>query len=137
VCAAAPGHPLHRLGRTLGLEDLRQHRHLVVRDSGALRARSGGWLNERRWTVSNKATSIRAACLGLGYAWYPEENIREELAAGRLSPLPLAEGRERYVTLYLVYADPGATGPAARRLAAILRERIAETCASRELRPAH
>jgi DNA-binding transcriptional LysR family regulator len=137
VCAAAPEHPLHQLGRTLGLEDLRQHRHLVVRDSGALRARSGGWLNERRWTVSNKATSIRAACLGLGYAWYPEENIREELAAGRLSPLPLAEGRERYVTLYLVYADPDATGPAARRLAAILRERIAETCASRELRPAH
>lgn len=134
VCAAAPDHPLHRLGRTLGLEDLRQHRHLVVRDSGALRARSGGWLNERRWTVSNKATSIRAACMGLGYAWYPEENIREELASGRLSPLPLAEGRERYVTLYLVHADPDATGPAACRLATILRERTAETCAEREAR---
>jgi DNA-binding transcriptional LysR family regulator len=56
----------------------------MVRDSGTLRSRSGGWLNERRWTVSNKATSIRAACMGLGYAWYPEENIREELDAGRI-----------------------------------------------------
>ena len=46
VCAAAPSHPLHQLGRTLTLDDLRQHRHLVVRDSGALRSRSGGWLNE-------------------------------------------------------------------------------------------
>jgi DNA-binding transcriptional LysR family regulator len=132
VCAAAPVHPLHQLGRTLTLEDLRQHRHLVVRDSGALRSRSAGWLNERRWTVSHKATSIRAACMGLGYAWYPEENIREELAEDRLRPLPLAEGRERFVTLYLVHADPDTTGPGARRLGEILRRRVAEACASRK-----
>jgi DNA-binding transcriptional LysR family regulator len=131
VCAAAPSHPLHQLARTLTLDDLRQHRHLVVRDSGALRSRSGGWLNERRWTVSNKATSIRAARLGLGYAWYPEENIREELASDALRPLPLAEGRERFVTLYLVYADPDTAGPGARRLGEILRLRVAEACASR------
>ena len=137
VCAAAPSHPLHQLGRTLTLEDLRQHRHLVVRDSGALRSRSGGWLNERRWTVSHKATSIRAACMGLGYAWYPEENIREELATERLRPLPLAEGSERFVTLYLVFADPDTTGPGARRLGEILRMRVAEACASRGAPPVH
>jgi DNA-binding transcriptional LysR family regulator len=137
VCAAAPSHPLHQLGRTLTLEDLRQHRHLVVRDSGALRSRSGGWLNEKRWTVSHKATSIRAACMGLGYAWYPEENIREELASDRLRPLPLAEGSERFVTLYLVYADPDTTCPGARRLGEILRTRVAEACQSREARPVH
>ena len=137
VCAAAPSHPLHQLGRQLTLDDLRRHRHLVVRDSGALRSRSGGWLNERRWTVSNKATSIRAACMGLGYAWYPEENIREELDSGRLAPLPLEEGRERYATLYLIFADPGTAGPGARRLAAILREKVAQACASRGEPPIH
>jgi DNA-binding transcriptional LysR family regulator len=131
VCAAAPSHPLHQLDRPLTLDDLREHRHLVVRDSGALRSRSGGWLNEKRWTMSHKATSIRAACMGLGFAWYPEENIREELASGRLVPLPLAEGRERYVTLYLVYADAEAAGPGARRLAEILRDKVAESCRSR------
>jgi DNA-binding transcriptional LysR family regulator len=125
VCAAAPSHPLHQLGRALTLDDLRQHRHLVVRDSGALRSRSGGWLNERRWTVTHKATSIRAACMGLGFAWYPEENIRDELASGALLPLPLAEGRERYATLYLIYADAESTGPGARRLAEILRGKVA------------
>ena len=92
VCAAAPTHPLHRLGRPVEIEDLRAHRHLVVRDSGMRRSRSGGWLNERRWTVSNKATSIRAACMGLGFAWYAEENIREELQSG-LARAPAADGR--------------------------------------------
>jgi DNA-binding transcriptional LysR family regulator len=96
-----------------------------VRDSGARRSRSGGWLNERRWTVSNKATSIRAACMGLGYAWYAVENIREELQSGALRALPLAEGAERFVMLYLVFADSQAAGPGARRLAAILREKVA------------
>ena len=130
VCAASPSHPLHRLGRALTLDDLRAHRHLVVRDSGARRSRSGGWLNERRWTVSNKATSIRAACMGLGYAWYAVENIREELQSGALRALPLVEGAERFVTLYLVFADSQAAGPGARRLAAILREKVAAATAS-------
>ncbi len=131
VCAAAPSHPLHTLGRTLTLDDLRQHRHLVVRDSGALRSRSGGWLNERRWTVSTKATSIRAACMGLGYAWYPEESIREELDAGVLVPLPLEQGQERWVALYLVYADRDTAGPGVQRLAAIIRDRTAAACGTR------
>jgi DNA-binding transcriptional LysR family regulator len=125
VCAASPSHPLHQLERALTLDDLRAHRHLVVRDSGARRSRSGGWLNERRWTVSNKATSIRAACMGLGYAWFAEENIREELDSGTLKRLPLAEGAERYAVLYLVYADRAAAGPGARRLVEILRGKVA------------
>ena len=128
VCAAAPSHPLHRLGRDIDIDDLRAHRHLVVRDSSARRARSGGWLNERRWTVSNKATSIRAACMGLGYAWFAEENIREELDSGALRRLPLTEGSERFATLYLVYADRVAAGPGTRRLVEILREQVAENC---------
>lgn len=128
VCAAAPSHPLHHLGRDVEIDDLRAHRHLVVRDSSARRARSGGWLNERRWTVSNKATSIRAACMGLGYAWFAEENIREELDTGTLRRLPLTEGSERYATLYLVYADRVAAGPGTRRLVEILREQVAENC---------
>ena len=128
VCAAAPSHPLHALGRRLSLDDLRQYRHLVVRDSGVNRSRTAGWINEQRWTVSNKATSIRAACMGLGYAWYAAENIREELDAGALLPLPLAEGAERYVTLYLMYADREAAGPGVLRLGEILREKVAEQC---------
>jgi DNA-binding transcriptional LysR family regulator len=119
---------LHQLGRPLALEDLRAHRHLVIRDSGLQRARSGGWINEDRWTVSHKATSIRAALMGLGYAWYPEESVREEIERGALKALPLREGSERFATLYLVYADRDAAGPGTLRLAAIIQEEVKRTC---------
>jgi DNA-binding transcriptional LysR family regulator len=129
IAAAHPGHPLHQLGRALTLEDLRQHRHLVIRDTGRERKRTPGWLNEQRWTVSHKATSIRAACMGLGYAWFAEENIREELETGALKPLPLREGAERWGTLYLIFADADAAGPAARHVAALIRGELAAHCA--------
>lgn len=128
IAAAHPDHPLHRLGRTLTLEDLRQHRHLVIRETGRERSRTPGWLNEQRWTVSHKATSIRAACMGLGYAWYAEDIIRKELDAGELKPLPLREGAERWATLYLIFADRDAAGPGALRIAEIIRAGIAQRC---------
>ncbi len=128
IAVAAPTHPLHQLNRPLTLEDLRAHRHLIMRDSGARRTRSGAWQGaSQRWTVSHKATWIRAACMGLGFAWYPEESIREELASGALRPLPLAEGAERRATLYLVIADPEAAGPALQQLARRLRAAVADT----------
>ena len=128
LCVAAPGHPLHALERELTLEDLRQHRHLVIRDSGVQRSRAGGWLNEMRWTVSHKATSIRAAVMGLGYAWHAEDAIREELDRGTLTPLRLREGAERTGNLYLIFSDPDTAGPGTRRLAQILREEVKRSC---------
>ncbi len=125
LCAAAPHHPLHQLNRTLTLDDLRQHRQLVIRDSGSQRTREGAWLGaEQRWTVTSKATSIRAATLGLGFAWYAENTIREELDRGSLKPLPLAEGAVREADLYLVVTHGDAAGPGAQRLATLLREGV-------------
>jgi DNA-binding transcriptional LysR family regulator len=129
VCMAAPSHPLHRLGRELTLEDLRRHRHIVIRDSGEQRVRSAGWLNELRLTVSNKATAIHAVATGMGYAWYPEDSVRGELERGALKPLPLREGAEKAGTLYLVFADREAAGPGALRLAEIIRQGVARECA--------
>lgn len=128
IAAAHPDHPLHRLGRPLTLDDLRQHRHLVIRDTGSQRTRTPGWLNEQRWTVSHKATSIRAACMGLGYAWYAESIIRNELDAGELKPLPLREGAERWGTLYLIFADRDAAGHGALRIAEIIGASLARHC---------
>jgi DNA-binding transcriptional LysR family regulator len=135
ACMAAPAHPLHALGRPLTRADLRAHRHLVVRDTSARRgaqgadsAAPGSWLNEQRWTVSNKATSIRVAKMGLGYAWFPEDNVREELASGELKPLPLREGAERFAMLYLVLTDPDAAGPGTRLLAGIIRDTVNRRC---------
>src|SRR6267154_1316179 len=131
IAAAHPDHPLHQLGRELTLQDLRKHRHLIIRDTGSQR-RSGTWLGaEQSWTVSQKATSIHAALMGLGFAWFPEETIRGELERGELKALPLREGGERSADLYLVFADRDYAGPGALRLAQIIREQVVGQCPKR------
>jgi len=125
IAAAHPDHPLHRLGRDLTTQDLRQYRHLIIRDTGSQR-RSGSWLGaEQSWTVSHKATSIHAAGMGLGFAWYAEDWVRNDLARGVLKQLPLREGGERWGELYLVFADRDYAGPGALRLAEIIRAEVA------------
>jgi len=128
VLVAHPGHPLHALGRELTMQDLRAQRQLVVRESGSRRATRPLIEAPQRWTVSHIATSMEAVQKGYGYAWFPEERIRAELAAGTLKPLPLREGGERFGQLYLVFADRDAAGPGTLRLAQIIRESVAEAC---------
>jgi len=125
IAVARPDHPLHQLGRELTLQDLRKHRHVIIRDTGSQR-RSGSWLGaEQSWTVSQKATSIHAVVMGAGFAWFAEDTIRDELQRGLLKPLPLREGGERWGDLYLVFADRDYAGPGALQLAKIIRERVA------------
>ena len=125
IPVAHPDHPLHRLGRELTLSDLRQHRHLVVRDTGSRRDKRSVVLDsETRWTVSGMPTSIGAATRGYGFAWFPEHKIRDELAAGTLKRLPLPRGAERTVDMYLALVDPEAAGPGVHRLAEIIRSAV-------------
>lgn len=129
IAVAHPDHPLHKLGRPLTSRDLRAHRHLVVRESGTRReTRALAVEAAQRWTVSHLATSIQAARMGYGFAWYPEDTIREELAAGTLKPLPLREGGERFAELYLILAERDDPAPGALRLAQIIREAVASEC---------
>jgi DNA-binding transcriptional LysR family regulator len=123
VAVAHPAHPLHGLGRPLAQRDLRQHRQLVVRDSGLREPRDAGWLGaEKRWTVSHLATSVEAVGRGMGFAWLPRHRIAALLESGALRPLDLVEGALRHHELYLVFADRDDAGPAARALAECLRK---------------
>src|SRR6185369_4283430 len=122
IPVAHPDHPLHRLGRKLTMQDLRSHRHLVVRETSARREARPSVESPQRWTVSNMATSIEAVRSGYGYAWLPEEKLRDQFATGTLKQLPLREGGERFAQLYLVFADRDHAGPATLRLAQIIRE---------------
>lgn len=134
LAVAQRDHALHRLGREITERDLRAHRHVVVRDSGARRDRKTVSVEvDQRWTVSNMASSIQAVRLGHGFAWLPVEHIREDLEAGVLLPLPLREGRERVAPLYLILADPDFARPGVRRLAEIIRETVGAECASRRI----
>jgi DNA-binding transcriptional LysR family regulator len=125
LAVASPAHPLHRLGRPLEHADLRAHRHLTVRATGAMRDRRSATVEvDQRWTVSDMATSIEAVRSGHGFAWLPETRIGAALACDELRVLPLAGAESRYVELYLVLADPAFAGPGVRRLAECLREAL-------------
>ncbi len=125
IAVAHPEHALHRLGRELTLDDLARELHIVVRDSGT-QGRDDGWLGSpRRWTVTSGSTRLALMRAGLGFGWAPLAHIEDDLAAGRLKPLPLCEGRCRKRTLYLVLAEPRDAGPGARRVAEIIRAGVA------------
>ena len=128
VLAAHPDHALHRLGHAVTMQDLRAHRQLVVRETGSQRATPPSLEAMQRWTVSNMSTSIIAARSGHGYAWLPEDKIRDELAEATLKPVELRDGGERFAQLYLVYADRDAAGPGTLKLGEIIRELVKSEC---------
>ena len=130
LLVAHPEHPLHKLGRTITMRDLRKHRQLVVRETDTARATKTMVEAAQRWTMSHMSTGIFAAAMGFGYGWYPEERIRNELQQGSLRPLPLREGGERLGQFYLVYADRDNAGPGTLRLAEIIHQTVKEECAS-------
>jgi DNA-binding transcriptional LysR family regulator len=124
---ASPDHPLHHLGRPVTDRDLKRHRRIFIRDTGTQRRREVEGV-ELRWTVSNKATSIRAVTMGLGFAFMPEEWIADELAAGKLKRLPAKSGGQRSAELFLSLADPDFPSPDVARLADIIRTHTAQRC---------
>lgn len=136
LLVAHPQHALHRLGRELTVQDLRAQRQLVVRESGSARATRPSVEAAQRWTFSHMATSLEAVRAGYGYAWLPEERIRDELARGTLKPLPMRGGGERYAELYLIFADRDAAGPGTLRLAQIIRESVKSECERAAVPPA-
>ncbi len=126
---SSPDHPLQQLGRTINYEDMRQHRQIIVRDSGLYRRRTEGWQEaDQRWTVSHIKTSLDAIRMGLGYAWLPDAYTHEDILAGRLKYLPVEVGAVREVPTYLTFADNEFAGPATRRLAEVLKENLPKMC---------
>jgi len=128
LLVAAPHHPLHQAAQAgaVSVEDLKQYRQLVVRDSGNERKASKGWLGaEKRWTFSHMSTSIYACTKGYGFAWYPSEKIHQELEGGRLQPLSLVDSPERYGDLHLVLTEGDYSGPVTLQLASLLRRKVA------------
>jgi len=125
LAVAHAGHPLHHQPHELTYRDLQNYRHIVVRDSGAKRDQRAVTVEvDQRWTVSQIATSIEAVSKGYGFAWLPEEHIRQELGAGLLKPLPLQEGAIREIPLYLIVTRSDFAGPGVKRLAELLKESI-------------
>ena len=121
IPVAHPDHPLHQLGRPVEYRDLRQHRHIIVRDSSVKRDKKALTLDvAQRWTVSHMSTSIGAVSRGYGFAWLPEDKIRSELRSGELKPLEFRDEQMRTQALYLAFADRAGAGPRGVRQGGII-----------------
>ena len=123
IPVAHANHPLHQLGRELTEQDLRAQRQIVVRDSGAYRRMSAGWLEaERRWTVSHFSNSIDLLLEGLGFAWIPHDKVAGYIDEGKLKPLPVKGLGTRFADLVMIFPKRELTGPAANELAGYFRD---------------
>ena len=125
LAVAAPNHPLVRDRDEVSEMELKNHRQVVLRDTGTKREVDSGWLqSEQRWTVSHFSSSIKIMKTGLAFAFVPRNWITDELAAEELCPIPLSENLRRSIPLYLLLADREAAGPATRALFTMLGEEL-------------
>jgi DNA-binding transcriptional LysR family regulator len=115
IAVAGKGHPLNQPPRELALEELKNCRQIVLRDSALQEKRDHGWLgSEQRWTVSHVATSIELLRKNLGFAWLPQHAVKPFVDDGSLVPLRLPRGGTRSSTFYLNFNDAETLGPVAR-----------------------
>ncbi|MFK5915086.1 MAG: LysR family transcriptional regulator [Woeseiaceae bacterium] len=123
IAVANPKHPLHQLDRPITSNDLAQHTHVVIRDSGQIETLDVGWLSSQdRWTVSSIDSALSAVEKGLGYGWLPSNRLIEAYGDGSLKPLHLEQGSTYKAFLFLSFAHPKNIGPATRELANIIKE---------------
>jgi len=117
LAVAAPNHPLVRDRDEVSEMELKNHRQVVLRDTGTKREVDSGWLqSEQRWTVSHFSSSIKIMKTGLAFAFVPQNWVADELATGKLCVIPLSQSLSRSIPLYLLLADREAAGPATQAL---------------------
>lgn len=123
IPVVAPTHPLATQPH-IDEEVLKNHRQIVVRDSGSQRTQDAGWLEaDQRWTVSHLTTSIAAIKAGLGFAFIPKEMIQTELRNRELVELSLSYGGQGKTTsLYIVASAQSHAGIATKTVFDFLRE---------------
>jgi DNA-binding transcriptional LysR family regulator len=128
AAVAASGHPLAdtaRCGAPLARRQLASHLQIVVPDPSSLTAgQDFGVLSPGTWRVSDNETKRALILGGIGWGSLPLWLVKDDLAAGRLVRLPVAEfgpGGETFVRAYVARRADAPFGPAARFLAERLR----------------
>ena len=122
IAVAGKDHPLNQPPRELELEELKNCRQIVLRDSGQQEKKDVGWLgSEQRWTVSHVATSVELLRKNLGFAWLPVHAVKPYLDDGSLLPLKLPRGATRSNSIYLNFNDSETLGPVARAFIGYVR----------------
>jgi DNA-binding transcriptional LysR family regulator len=89
VPVAAPAHPLAALPR-IGSADLREHTQLVLTDASHLtEGQDYGVLSLHTWRLGDLGARHALLLAGLGWCNMPHHLVADDIAAGRLTLLPI------------------------------------------------
>ncbi len=129
IPVAAPTHPLargqHASSGPIAGARLREEVQLVLTDRTALtQGRDFGVLALRTWRLGDLGAKHALLLAGLGWGNMPAEMVADDIAAGRLVRLRVAEAPEYRYPLGLIHRIDAPPGPAGAWLA----ERLAAEC---------
>jgi DNA-binding transcriptional LysR family regulator len=131
VPVAAPGHTLAVAPRPIPRAMVREHLQLVLTDRTALtEGRDFGVFALRTWRLGDLGAKRALLLAGLGWGNMPEEMVADDLAAGRLVRLALAEGAQHHFSISLVHRLDAPPGPAGRWLSARLEAHMSQASSS-------
>jgi DNA-binding transcriptional LysR family regulator len=118
VPVAAPSHPLAALDRVPS-GATRDHIQLVLTDASRLtEGRDYGVFSLRTWRLGDLGAKHALLVAGLGWGNMPEHLVADDIAAGRLTQLRVAEISETQYPISLLHRADVRPGPAAAWLAA-------------------
>jgi DNA-binding transcriptional LysR family regulator len=126
VMVAAPSHPLARMTGPVTPDALKQYVQLVLSDRTEVTgARDFSVFSGQTWRLSDLGAKHDMLRAGLGFGSLPAHMIADDLAAGRLVELAIAEGFAGGVRfpMVLTWQRERAMGPATRWLT----QRLART----------
>lgn len=115
IPVAAPCHLLAQSGPA-NLELARAHLQIVTTERYGTTGRCFGVFAEKIWRVSGQTAKHALLLAGVGWGGMPEPIVREDIKAGRLVHLDLADFRGSDYSVIVVHRDDMPPGPAARWL---------------------
>jgi len=113
IAVAAPTHPLALLDEVPS-GATREHTQLVLSDASHLtEGRDYGVMSIRTWRLGDLGAKHALLIAGLGWGNMPEHLVADDIKAGRLKRLHMAEGAEHTYRLSLLQRPDIPPGPAA------------------------
>lgn len=126
VPVAAPRHPLARAEPPVPLVVVRDHTQIVITDlTDQTRGRDFGVLSSRTWRMTDMGVKRDLILAGLGWGGLPLASIYEDIAAGRLVRLHLADYPVQDFPLFAKHHAASPPGPATRWMIDRLRDELA------------
>jgi len=113
VLVAAPCHPLAKADQPVRISDAREHTQLVLTDrSRFTEGQTFGVYSNRTWRLGDLGAKHRLLLAGLGWGSMPKHLVEDDLDAGRLVRIALADRSSVNYNVSLIHRVDAAPGPA-------------------------